>query len=180
MLQKTKNIQWLFVCFLFFSFVYLPVTSSHWSNTTKNKSNRDMIGAVIAMLPLNVLEGSYLPPMGLEAAKMEVRAFNVAWMPALVMEMVCCSIASWMATWSAMSILSNSSMQQIPVNKKKKERIIEKRKKIKKKSIYMYIVKIEKERIVIIRKKLCIGYICCPLFPNLFIHFSKFDSNTFM
>ena len=32
-------------------------------------------------------------------------------MPALVMEMVCCSMASWMATWSPTSILSNSSMQ---------------------------------------------------------------------
>ena len=35
---------------------------------------------------------------------MEVRALRVAWMPALVMEMVCCSMASWMATWSDKSI----------------------------------------------------------------------------
>ncbi len=40
----------------------------------------------------------YRPKMGLAAARMEVRALSVAWMPALVMEMVCCSIASWMAT----------------------------------------------------------------------------------
>ena len=32
------------------------------------------------------------------------------------MEMVCCSIASWMATWSFTSILSNSSMQQMPLS----------------------------------------------------------------
>lgn len=34
----------------------------------------------------------------------------------LVIEMVCCSIASWMATWSRTSILSNSSMQQTPLS----------------------------------------------------------------
>jgi hypothetical protein len=32
---------------------------------------------------------------------MEVRALRVAWMPALVMEMVCCSMASWIATCEA-------------------------------------------------------------------------------
>lgn len=37
-------------------------------------------------------------------------------MPAFAMEIVCCSIASWMATWSFTSILSNSSMQQIPLS----------------------------------------------------------------
>ena len=37
--------------------------------------------------------------MGFAAARIDVRAFNVAWIPALVMEMVCCSMASWMATW---------------------------------------------------------------------------------
>ena len=36
--------------------------------------------------------------------------------PALVIEMVCCSIASWMATWSLGSILSNSSMQHTPLS----------------------------------------------------------------
>ena len=30
--------------------------------------------------------------------------------------MVCCSIASWMATWSEMSILSNSSIAQMPLS----------------------------------------------------------------
>ncbi|KAH3667549.1 hypothetical protein OGATHE_003072 [Ogataea polymorpha] len=60
--------------------------------------------------------GLYLPPIGLAAARIEVLAFNVAWIPALVMEIVCCSIASWMATWSTRSILSNSSMQQIPLS----------------------------------------------------------------
>ena len=57
---------------------------------------------------------SYLPPMGLAAARMEARALSVALTPALVMEMVCCSMASWMATWSRWSILSNSSIQHTP------------------------------------------------------------------
>uniref|UniRef100_A0A6B0UX32 Putative secreted protein n=1 Tax=Ixodes ricinus TaxID=34613 RepID=A0A6B0UX32_IXORI len=47
---------------------------------------------------------------------MDVLAFSVALTPALVMEMVCCSMASWMATWSLSSILSNSSMQQTPLS----------------------------------------------------------------
>ena len=37
---------------------------------------------------------SYLPKTGLAAARMEVRALRVAWMPALVMLIVCCSMAS--------------------------------------------------------------------------------------
>ena len=43
-------------------------------------------------------------------------ALSVALTPALVMVIVCCSIASWMATWSLSSILSNSSMQQMPIS----------------------------------------------------------------
>ena len=42
---------------------------------------------------------SYRPNMGFAAARIDVRAFNVAWIPALVMEVVCCSMASWMAAW---------------------------------------------------------------------------------
>jgi hypothetical protein len=45
----------------------------------------------------------------------------------LVIEMVCCSMASWMATWSLVSILSNSSMQQMPYStKREREREREK------------------------------------------------------
>ena len=36
--------------------------------------------------------------MGLAAARIDVRALRVAWMPALVILIVCCSMASWMAT----------------------------------------------------------------------------------
>ena len=41
--------------------------------------------------------------------------------PALVIEIVCCSMASWMATWSRRSILSNSSMQQTPWTQQENE-----------------------------------------------------------
>mmetsp|Transcript_67254 Transcript_67254/g.205956 ORF Transcript_67254/g.205956 Transcript_67254/m.205956 type:complete len:221 (-) Transcript_67254:955-1617(-) len=37
-------------------------------------------------------------------------------MPALDNVIVCCSMASWIAVWSLASILSNSSMQQIPLS----------------------------------------------------------------
>ena len=57
---------------------------------------------------------SYRPPMGLAAASILVLALRTALTPALVMEIVCCSIASCIATWSFTSILSNSSIQQIP------------------------------------------------------------------
>ena len=45
-----------------------------------------------------------------------MRTLSVAWMPALAMEMVCCSMTSWMAIWSPMSILSNSSMAQMSLS----------------------------------------------------------------
>ena len=46
-------------------------------------------------------EGSYLPPMGLEAAMTVQRAWREVTMPALEMEMLCCSMASWMLVLSA-------------------------------------------------------------------------------
>lgn len=45
-----------------------------------------------------------------------MRAFSVVEIPALEIEMVCCSITSWMAVRSDSSILSNSSIQQIPLS----------------------------------------------------------------
>jgi hypothetical protein len=53
---------------------------------------------------------------GLAAARTEVLALSVVVMPALAMETVCCSITSWMAVRSLSSILSNSSMQQMPMS----------------------------------------------------------------
>jgi hypothetical protein len=59
------------------------------------------------MLFFNDLDLSYLPNNGLAAARILVRAFNVAWTPAFAIEIVCCYIASWIATWSLTYILSN-------------------------------------------------------------------------
>jgi len=46
------------------------------------------------MLYLRALDLSYRPNNGLAAAKMLVLAFNVAYTPALAIEMVCCYMAS--------------------------------------------------------------------------------------
>ena len=64
----------------------------------KNKSNRDIIGADMLTLNLSDLDLSYLPNIGLAAAKIDVLAFNVAWIPALAIDIVYYSIASWIAT----------------------------------------------------------------------------------
>ena len=77
------------------------------SQITKNKSNLDMIGGEMLMLYLSAFDLSYLPKIGFAAAKILVLALRVACTPALAIEMVCCSMASWMATTSLMSILSN-------------------------------------------------------------------------
>ena len=68
------------------------------------------------MLDLRFLVLSYLPIIGFIAAKIEHLALSVACMPALVIDIVCCSMASCMATESLSCILSNSSMQQIPLS----------------------------------------------------------------
>mmetsp|Transcript_31772 Transcript_31772/g.69993 ORF Transcript_31772/g.69993 Transcript_31772/m.69993 type:complete len:259 (-) Transcript_31772:722-1498(-) len=54
--------------------------------------------------------------MGLAAASTELRALRDAWMPALAMVTVCCSITSWIATRSFSDILSNSSMHTTPLS----------------------------------------------------------------
>jgi len=88
----------------------------------KNKSKREISGAPKLIFCLKDLARSYRPPMGLAAAKIDVRAFNVAFIPAyttqerfrtifkfteswlmtkylfifctLVIEIVCCSMVS--------------------------------------------------------------------------------------
>lgn len=65
---------------------------------TKNRSNLDMMGAEMLMLYFRALDLSYLPKRGFAAARMLVLAFRVAWTPAFAIEIVCCYMASWMAT----------------------------------------------------------------------------------
>jgi hypothetical protein len=48
------------------------------SQITKNRSNLDIIGADKLMLCLRAFDLSYLPNIGLAAAKIDVLAFNVA------------------------------------------------------------------------------------------------------
>ena len=51
---------------------------------------------------------------------MAVLAFREVVIPALAIEIVYCSITSWIFVLSLSSILSNSSMQQIPVSARTK------------------------------------------------------------
>lgn len=58
----------------------------------------------------------YLLSTGFAAAKMAVLVFREATIPALAIEMVYYSMASWSIDLVWSSILSNSSMQQIPMS----------------------------------------------------------------
>jgi hypothetical protein len=64
--------------------------------------------------------GSYFEFTGLAAAKIAVLAFNVQIIPALATETVYCSIASCKIVLVLSSILSNSSMQHIPLSDRTK------------------------------------------------------------
>ena len=58
----------------------------------------------------------YRPYAGFAAARIEVLAFSVVVIPALAIDTVCCYITSWIAVRSYSSILSNSSIQHIPIS----------------------------------------------------------------
>jgi len=62
--------------------------------------------------------GLYLESIGFAAAKTAVLALSVQMIPALATDTVYCSIASWRITLVLSSILSNSSMQQIPLSER--------------------------------------------------------------
>mmetsp|Transcript_27161 Transcript_27161/g.58201 ORF Transcript_27161/g.58201 Transcript_27161/m.58201 type:complete len:257 (-) Transcript_27161:3855-4625(-) len=66
------------------------------------------------MFSTTLRDGLYRDSTGFADARMDVRALSVAMMPALAMETVCCSIASWRMARVVPDILSNSSMQQMP------------------------------------------------------------------
>lgn len=57
---------------------------------------------------------SYFECTGFAAANIAVREFNWHTIPAFAIEIVCCSIASSKTVRLFISILSNSSIQQIP------------------------------------------------------------------
>jgi hypothetical protein len=58
--------------------------------------------------------GLYRDSFGFAEARMDVRLFRVAMIPALAIETVCCSMASCNTDRVVSDILSNSSMQQMP------------------------------------------------------------------
>ncbi len=64
--------------------------------------------------------GSYLELTGLAAANMAVLALSVQMIPAFATETVYYSIASCKMTLVPSSILSNSSMQQMPLSERTK------------------------------------------------------------
>mmetsp|Transcript_8990 Transcript_8990/g.21921 ORF Transcript_8990/g.21921 Transcript_8990/m.21921 type:complete len:260 (-) Transcript_8990:1443-2222(-) len=89
-----------------------PVSGTSFS--THSTSKRDRIGSVRSTFCVKLSWESYRPYRGFAAAITEHRACSDAQMPAFAMEMVCCSIASWIATRSSFRILSNSSMHTTP------------------------------------------------------------------
>jgi hypothetical protein len=86
------------------------------SNIRKRRSKRDSKAAGKLIFSTGDTLGLYRPYRGLAAARIDVRAFRVVDIPAFDIDIVCCSITSWIAVRSVSSILSNSSMQQIPLS----------------------------------------------------------------
>mmetsp|Transcript_54617 Transcript_54617/g.119137 ORF Transcript_54617/g.119137 Transcript_54617/m.119137 type:complete len:232 (-) Transcript_54617:1589-2284(-) len=86
------------------------------SLTTQTQSKRERMGSDRSTLSWKETEESYRPLTGLAAAMTAQRAGSCALMPALAMEMVCCSMASWIDVRSLSFILSNSSMRQTPLS----------------------------------------------------------------
>ena len=62
--------------------------------------------------------GLYLELTGFAAARIAVLAFREQIIPAFATDTVCYSIASWRITLVFSSILSNSSMQHIPLSER--------------------------------------------------------------
>ena len=70
------------------------LTSSRTSRTRKIKSNRLRMVLIRSMLSEALFRSSYRPNTGLAAANTELRLFSTVVIPALAMDMVCCSMAS--------------------------------------------------------------------------------------
>jgi len=97
--------------------------ASLWSLMTLNSSfrtnkisNLDKIGSDNSTFSLKLSLSSYVPFTGFAAAITEQRALREATIPAFDIEMLYCSMASWIEVQSASFILSNSSIRQIPVS----------------------------------------------------------------
>ena len=86
------------------------------SFTMHTESKRERIGSERSTFSANESDASYRDPFGLAAAMTAQRACSVAVIPALAMEIDCCSIASWIDVRSPSFILSNSSIRQTPLS----------------------------------------------------------------
>ena len=96
------------------------LSSSTSSRTTQSTSNRERIGSLRSTLSGKESCELYLPLFGFAAAITAHRACRLATIPAFEIEMLCCSIASWMLVRSLSFILSNSSIRQMPLSAKTK------------------------------------------------------------
>lgn len=79
-------------------------TSNLYSITLQSNLRRTVngpFGTLVLTFSENVNDGSYRPPMGLAAARTAHLACRDVTMPALEMEILCCSIASWILVLSA-------------------------------------------------------------------------------
>lgn len=70
-------------------------------------SKRERIGSDKSTFSENDAAGLYLPCTGLAAAITEHLALRLVTIPAFDIEMLCCSMASWMDVLSCSFILSN-------------------------------------------------------------------------
>lgn len=80
----------------------------------KIESNLERIEDWKSICSAACFKSSYLPNIGLAAAKTEVLELRIVVIPAFAIEIVYCSMASWIATLSWGLILSNSSIQTTP------------------------------------------------------------------
>ena len=86
-------------CYNYLIYTYLE--SSVWGNW---------------ILSIMVFLGFHCESTGFAAAKMDVLALREQMIPALAMDNVCCSMTSWRTDLVLSFILSNSSIQQIPLS----------------------------------------------------------------
>ena len=84
------------------------------------KSNRERRVGARLIFSTTVLFLLYFDSTGLAAARMAVLVFNYATIPAFAIDIVCYSIASCKIDLVFSSILSNSSIQHIPMSDKTK------------------------------------------------------------
>ncbi|KAH3665076.1 hypothetical protein OGATHE_003891 [Ogataea polymorpha] len=92
----------------------VSIFSSTLSKIRYTRSKRDRSGGGRSMFFVTGRFGLYLDSIGLAEARMEVLALSVVIIPALAIEIVCCSITSCNTDRVDSDILSNSSMQHTP------------------------------------------------------------------